>query len=340
MYQRMFKAAAAAALVAGLAAGPAAARELIRVATAKAAGAATIFMAKERGYFADEGIDVQWTFFDNQQSLAASVISGSEDIAASGIPAGFFNIATKNHLKLIAGSGAEKPGFRSATFVATPDAYAAGETAPKDMLTKKIALSTLGSAHQYALILLAQKYGIDPKALHLIPMQGNGNIVAALTNHAVDAAIMSSVPAATAEANGYGKIIGYAGDETPYNGISFYTRDDEIQNHRAAVVGFLRAMIRAGKDYDAAFQQIGADGKPVRGKGADDILALVSKYTDQPVNVVSAAMTYIEPECSLPEAQVAQQISNWQALGMVDPSVKAADVMDLGPLNDALAPKS
>ncbi|MCW1411297.1 ABC transporter substrate-binding protein [Rhizobium sp. 1AS11] len=319
----------------------AAARDAIRVATTKSSGSATIYIAKDRGYFDKEGLDVSWTYFENQNDLTSSVIAGQNDVATAGLIAGFYNVAAKQELRVIAGLISEKPHFQSATFVVTPAAYEKGLRAPKDLLKgARIGIATKGSAHQFALFRLADKYGVDPNTLKIVTMQSNGNILAALQNNAVDAAVMSAVPAATAAAAGAGKIVGYVGDETPGNGPSFFTRADVIGTKRDEMVRFLRAMLQAAKDYDAAFQQLGPDGKPVRTKEADDILAIVSKYTEQPVSVISGAMTYIDPKGGFTLDEMKTQIATWQEVGMVDRSVTADKLLDTSLLDEAISKKS
>ncbi|MEZ2127807.1 MULTISPECIES: ABC transporter substrate-binding protein [unclassified Sinorhizobium] len=317
------------------------ARDTLRVATTRTSGSATLYLAKDKGYFDEEGIDVEWTYFENQNDLTASIIASQNDVATAGIIAGFYNVAAKQNLRVIAGLISEKPHFVSATYVVTPSAYEKGIRTPKDLLNgARIAIATKGSAHQYALLRLADKYGVDPNSIKVVTMQSNGNILAALKTNAVDAAVMSAVPGAAAAADGAGKIAGYVGDETPGNGPSFFARADVVKTKRDTMVRFLRAMLRAAKDYDAAFQQLGSDGRPVRTKEADDILAIVSKYTGQPVSVISGAMTYIEPDGDFPASEMKTQIETWQQVGMVDSSVTADELLDTTLLNDAKSKKT
>lgn len=314
-------------------------RDVVRVATVKSAGAATLFWAKDKGYFNDEGIDVEWTYFDNLNALTASIIAGQNDVSTSGIIAGFYNMAGKQNLKIIAGLVSEKPGFRTATFVVTPKAYEAGVKTPIDLLKgQRIAVATVGSAHQYALLKLADKYGTDPAGMKIVALQSNGNLLAALKTNAVEAAVMSSIPGAAAAADGAGRIVGYVGDETPYNGIAFLSRGDTVEKKREAMVRFIRAMLRANKDYDAAFQQKGPDGVPVRKAAAQDIMAVVSKWTEQPVKVIAEAMPYIEPDGDLKLSEVQQQVKLWQQSGMVDKTVVAEGLLDTSILDAARKP--
>src|SRR3974390_1820947 len=113
----MRKSIVAAALIAlGLAAPPALALDKINVSAIKAATFGGLFLAKERGYFATEGFDVNFVYFDASPPIAVATVSGNLDFGMAATAAGFFNLADK--LRIIGGFAREAPGFQGMTFVA------------------------------------------------------------------------------------------------------------------------------------------------------------------------------------------------------------------------------
>ena len=67
------------ALAALLAAMPAAAQEKITVGVLRFVSSGALFVAVERGYFKQEGLDVDLTFFDAAQPIAVAVVTGDVD---------------------------------------------------------------------------------------------------------------------------------------------------------------------------------------------------------------------------------------------------------------------
>jgi ABC-type nitrate/sulfonate/bicarbonate transport system substrate-binding protein len=56
---------------------------------------APFYIAQERGYFRDEGIDLTFRFFEAAQPIAAAAVSGDIDVGVTALTGGFFNLAEK-----------------------------------------------------------------------------------------------------------------------------------------------------------------------------------------------------------------------------------------------------
>jgi hypothetical protein len=70
-----------------------------------------LFLAMERGYFKEQGIDVEPKFFEAAQPIAVAVVSGDIDFGATAFTGGFFNLAGAGQLKIIAAQSKEAKGF-------------------------------------------------------------------------------------------------------------------------------------------------------------------------------------------------------------------------------------
>ena len=102
----------AAALATGLLAGAGAAARAavpIKMCTVQSMGGAPSFIAKDKGFFAREGLDAKIVTFSSAQPIALAVASGDCDFAATAMTAAFFNLAGQGTLKIIAGSCGSKP---------------------------------------------------------------------------------------------------------------------------------------------------------------------------------------------------------------------------------------
>jgi NitT/TauT family transport system substrate-binding protein len=101
-------------LTAGLLAlrpGDANAADPLRLGLLHTLSPAPFYIAQERGYFHDEGIDLTFRFFDAAQPIAAAAVSGDIDVGVTALTGGFFNLAEKGVLKVIGGGMHEQKGY-------------------------------------------------------------------------------------------------------------------------------------------------------------------------------------------------------------------------------------
>src|SRR4051812_16699738 len=93
---------AAAALTAALGTTPALAQEKVSVAVLRFVSSGGLFLAVEKGYFKQEGLDVELKFFEAAQPIAVAVVSGDATFGVTAFTGGFYNLAGQGALKIIA----------------------------------------------------------------------------------------------------------------------------------------------------------------------------------------------------------------------------------------------
>src|SRR3954453_17353135 len=104
-----------------------------KVGVLRLSSSAPVFIAQDRGYFKDAGLDVELKFFDAAQPIAVAVTSGDVDFGVTAFTAGLYNLAGKGTLKVIGGMSREKAGYPLIGYFASNNAYAAGLKTPKDL---------------------------------------------------------------------------------------------------------------------------------------------------------------------------------------------------------------
>src|ERR1700761_1041792 len=107
---------------------------------------APVFIAQEKGYFRDAGLNVELKFFDAAQPIAVATTSGDIDFGVTAFTAGLYNLAGKGTLKVIGGMSREKAGYPLIGYFASNKAYEAGLKTPKDLAGKRIAATQAGSS--------------------------------------------------------------------------------------------------------------------------------------------------------------------------------------------------
>src|SRR6202051_4922918 len=150
-----------AGLLALAATGIAQAEELLKakVGVLRLSSSAPVFIAQDKGYFHEAGLDIDLKFFDAAQPIAVATTSGDVDFGVTAFTAGLYNLAGKGTLKVIGGMSREKAGYPLIGYFASNNAYSGGLRSPKDLAGRRIAVTQVGSSFHYSLGLLADKYG-------------------------------------------------------------------------------------------------------------------------------------------------------------------------------------
>lgn len=314
---------------AALSGATASAAEKLRIGVLRLASSGPVFVAEDKGYFAAEGLEVELKFFDAAQPVAVATVSGDIDIGVTGLTAGFFNLAGKGALRIVAAQSREEPGYHLNAYVVSKQAYDAGLKSLADLPNHSIAITQVGSTFHYSLGLIADKLHFPLSSLKLVPLQSLPNMASALKGGQVDAAVMPATVAQPLIDAGDVKLLGWVGDETPWQLGAIFTTQRAIDERRPAVAAAIRAYQKGARDFYDAFLKKGADGKPAEGEGAPAILAIVSKFTGIAPEKVRGGIPYVDPDARLLVRDVYNQVAWYQAQGLVDKEVEAKSIVDL-----------
>lgn len=290
-----------------------------------------IFIAKERGYFDAEGIDLEIKIFNAAQAVAVAVASGDADFGITAFTGGFFNLAGKGALKVVAAQSREEPGYNFVAYVASKKAYDEGFRSPKDFAGKSVAITTVGSSFHYNLGMLADKYGFKLDSVQMKPVQSIPNMMAALSGGQVDATILPANNALKLEADGSGKIIGWVHEHTLWQLGALFTSTKNVKDKRPMVERFVKAYQKGLKDYADAFLAKDSQGNRMIGEKAQALLPVLEKWV-QPkptIDTVKIAANYMDPQGRLMVKNIYDQVAWYQAQGLADKSVSAKDFLDL-----------
>jgi NitT/TauT family transport system substrate-binding protein len=288
-----------------------------RLGVLRLSSSAPVFIAQDRGYFKDAGLDIELKFFDAAQPIAVAVTSGDIDFGVTAFTAGLYNLAGKGTLKVIGGMSREKAGYPLIGYFASNNAYAAGLRTPKDLAGKRIAVTQVGSSFHYSLGLLADKYGFKLSDIKVLPLQSLSNAAAALKGETVDAALLPVSTARTLMDADGAKLLGWVGDETPWQLGAVFASTKTLAD-RPLVTKFLGALARADREYHAIILEAVADGKVPINDATRPLLQIIAKYTNLPVEQVVGNCAYIDPDGKLDVKNVGNQISWLQEQGFVD----------------------
>jgi NitT/TauT family transport system substrate-binding protein len=321
------------ALAALLAAMPAAAQEKVGVLRFVSSGA--LFVAVERGYFKQEGLDVDLTFFDAAQPIAVAVVTGDVDFGLTAFTAGLFNLAGRGGLKVIAAQAKEAKGYEGNAILASKAAWENGLRKVEDLKGRSLGITQVGSSFHYQIGQIARIERFDLKSIDLKPLQSLANMAAALKGNQVDAIIIAPHLARQLLASGDAKLLGWYSDLDEYQFGALFTSPKMIAGRRGTIEKFVRAYQQGAGDFSAALLRRDDSGNRTFDAASHAIAAQIAKhvYPSEPAEkaagLVEASTFYVDPQARLNVGDIYGQIAWYKSQGMVDASVDPKALIDL-----------
>lgn len=288
---------------------------------------AASFVAFERGYFAAEGLDVEFKFFQAAQPMAVAIASGDADYAVTAISGGLISLAEKGATKVIGGALSEEPGIDGQLVLASNAAFEAGLTSPAQLGGKNFAVTQPGSSFHYMGSKIAAAEGVK---VSFKPLQKVGAIIGALKSGQVDAwSIVPHIAKALA-GGGAVQVIGKVADYLPdYQVTTVFTSAANAANERAKTEAFMRAFSKGADDFNAALVD-----KTAGEDAAEDMIKLIHKYvyTDREYakargSIMNGAMR-INKNGSLNMKSVSDQLDWFKSEGLVKDSITTDTLID------------
>ena len=319
--------ACAAIAVAALALAPAArAAEHIKIGAIKSTNVGAVYVALDKGFFTKEGLDPELVILEAAQPTAVAAAAGSIDFGATSTSAGLFSLAGSGELKIIGALYDEAPGFHNFATAVSLKASESGLKTYQDLPGHSVAVTQIGSPVHYSLALIAEKYHLDLGAIRVLPLQSIPNMASALKGNQADATIINSISINPLLEAGQAKLIGWIGDETPWQTAVTFTQPKMIAQHRATVEAFLRALKAGARYYHDAFT--GSDEKPKDGTTAPEVTAIIAKYTDITPAQVKASLAHVDAEERVDMADIRHQVEWFKSQKMLKDDVGGDAVTD------------
>jgi NitT/TauT family transport system substrate-binding protein len=306
---------------------PSIAAEHVKIGVVRSNGGIPSIIAREKGFFAAEGIDAQLVFFESAQPISVAVASGDCDFGSTGITAAFYNLAAQGALKIIAAGTWDKRGFQSVGMIVSNQAYAAGLHSFKDLGGHSVAITQRGSPLELFVVETAQVLNIDPASIKFLALQSNGVVASAIAGNQADAAVQTAAPAYAIIEKGDAKPLGWFSDVlSGRQGEAIFTSTKVANERPDAVRGFLAGMRKAMVYWDTAF--VDAKGERQNGPTAPEAIALIAKELNQPESVVRAGIAYYDPQARISMKDMAASLAWYKSQNMVKPNVELAPMVD------------
>lgn len=288
------------------------------------------FIAYERGYFEDEGLDVELEFFEAANALSVAVAGGDIGYGVTSVTGSLFNLAQRGVVKVIAGALSEDQDVPGAVILASQRAYDNGLTEPSMIANHSFGATTAGSSFHYMLSQIAQQENFELDSVQLRPMQKVGAIIGAISSGQIDSwVVQPSIANRLLETGSAVKIGDYNAYDPDYQVTAVFTSTVTAEEERAQTEAFLRALSRGVSDFNAAFVDDTASQEEI-----DELIDIVHGYvsTSLPVEEFAPSLTEdamrVNEGLSLSMASVQRQLEFLQENELISPDITVDMLID------------
>ena len=320
------RAALAGALAAAIA-SPAQAADKVAVGTGGSASDAPFYIAYDKGFFKDEGLDVDLIVLDSGAKVIAPLGTGELDVGSGALSVGFWNALIRGvKFRIVADRGHTEPGYLYQTVFMRKDLIDSGQfKSLKDLKGMRMGFAAQGVTSLSLLNEAAKFAGIkfeDVIPVYLsFPQQ-----IAALQNKALDGTFLIEPQATVAVNARYGVRFMDTNEFYPHQQIStiFYSEKFAIQRKDIAEK-FMRAWLRGVRTYNDSIK-----GGKIAGVGADEVVATMAKsFNMNPTLVREMYSQAVNVTGAVNAAGIQKDLDFFLKQGWVTGQIKASDVIDM-----------
>jgi len=234
---------------------------------------AAMFIAKERGYFQEEGLNVIINPFKaSGAKMVPFLATGQLFVAGGNINAGMYNaIAQDIPIKIVSDKGTVSPGHGYLALIVRKDHVDSGRYRSfKDLKGMTLAVTAKGVSQQIVTEKYLKSVGLNLSDIKMVTL-AYSDMNIALANKSIDATVQIEPFVAAAVQNEFA--VRVAGDDEIYpnqQSAAIFYSPVFMNKYPKQAQGFMNAYVRGLRDYNDAFE---------KNKGKEDVIRILTKYT-------------------------------------------------------------
>jgi NitT/TauT family transport system substrate-binding protein len=312
----------------------------VRIGTAQSASDAAIYIADKKGYFEEQGIQLELIPFRSAAETIPSLGSGDLDVAGGSPSAGMYNAVARGlDLKNVADKGSHPPGQGYSALLVRQDLVDSGQfNGYEDLQGLTVAAAAEGTSSDMDVVVPLREVGLtlDDVQLEYLAFPDH---VAALENGSVDAA--STTEPSVTQAVQSGAAVRFAGADEfyPYQQVATIIYGPDFVEQGDLATRFMVAYLKGARDYNDALEE----GR-LQGPNGDEIISIIAEYSNvtDPELISNMESAGIDPNGGLNVDGMESDLQVWKDQGLlenenvtaeqtVDTSFAEAAVEELGP---------
>jgi len=268
-----------------------------------------LFVADAKGFFRQEGLEVEIAYFEGGAAIVPAVEGGSVDLGWSNSVSLLQARASGLDFRFFAGGVYQGPGhWTSALMVPERSSIRRAE----QLQGRTVGLNTLSNINELVLRAYLDRAGTEPEAAEPLEVPFPDQ-PAALAAGRVDAALPVE-PFVTAARRSGARVI----DARPFSAIgerpfvaAFFAKTDWLREHPNTAAAFRRAVDKATRYWD---------------DHPEERAAIIARYTEVPV-ALGERMIYGEPRTSIAEGDIQRLIELSHTYGLLPRTFDAREVL-------------
>ena len=287
---------------------------------------APFFIAAKKGYFKDEGLSVEFIFFDSAAKMIAPLGIGELDVGGGATSAALYNAAGRDvNIRIVADKARNAKGFGFQSLMVRKDLEGKVKSFA-DLKGQKVAISAAGNSEAFLLDQAMRKAGLTINDVDTVFL-GFPQHPAAFLNKAIAASI-STEPTTSFEIR-QGAAFKLAGADEFYpnfqTAVTFYG-GDFIKNKPEIAKKFMKALMRGMRFYDDNLK----DGH-IAGPGAQEIIDIMVAESPlkDPQIYRDLVSHYVDPNGMVDDASLRAVWGYFKSEGQISGANSLDSVLDL-----------
>jgi len=238
--------------------------ETVKVSTQPIISFAPVFVGRERGYFRQEGIEIEEVAFDTSSQIMPSLAADQIDVAAGGTAAGLFNaIAQGISVRIVLDQWTASPGNEAGGVIVRKELIDSGRVRqPADLRALRVGFTSKGHSTEMLMDKALSAGGVTLQEVQTIELP-YPDMNLALSSSNLDVTSSIEPYAALASQNGWAVRWKTWAELLPNDQVAQLMYSPGFAGGRYEVARrFAKAWIRGVRDYEAA-RTVGTDREAV-----------------------------------------------------------------------------
>ncbi len=245
---------------------------VVRAATTPSISNGGRYIAMERGYFQEEGVEIEDVTFDTSAKSLPALASGQVDLVAGGPTSGLFNaVAQGIPVRIVLDQWTGYPGNEAGGVIVRKELMDSGQLqSPADLRGLRLAMTSKGHATQRVWATLLDEAGLTFDDVDTTELS-YPNMNVALGNNAIDAAVSIEPYASQAIGAGFATRWKSWADVIPYDAVAVVMYSESFaEGNNEAAKRYAKAYVRGLRDYNDA---------RTKGRDREEVIRILQENT-------------------------------------------------------------
>jgi NitT/TauT family transport system substrate-binding protein len=297
----------------------------VRFGSPQAISDAGVFIADERGYFREQGLDVETVPFQSGPNTIPALAAGDLETAGGTISVALLNALERGiQIRMVADKGTSRPGFEFVQVPVRRDLLESGAVRTiADLRGRHVAAASLQSGAESLVAHVLARGGLGIGDVDLVPL-GYSDMVVALGNGAIDATNLIEPSLSAAFDRGLVASWEPGASSAAFGGIyqaATIVYAGQFAGQTDLARRWMLAYLRGVRDYNDAF---------VKGQGRGEVVRILTEHTavKDPAVYERMNMAGLDPDGRITRQSLQLDVDYFRQMGYYTGSVTLDALID------------